>query len=212
MNIKIVLGGILAFLFLSSKSKAATGGGGGGIVPGGSGTGGGGTTSSGNGYIPFAGSEGTANESYLNGNYPRGIRNNNPGNIKFYTSNAWQGKIPAAQNTEVRRADGTPLFEQFVSYPYGVRAMIHLIKNSYIPSGRHTLRLIMADWAPDGGANYLNYVVGKTGKGADTIISATDETTIKKLVQAIGRYENDRKGNVPEAITDAQYVAGKNLL
>jgi hypothetical protein len=118
-----------------------------------------------------------------------------------------------AQNTDALDVDGEPRFEQFVSWAFGVRAMIHLIKNSYIPSGRNTLRLIMQSWAPDGGTSYLNYVMGKTGKGADTVIAASDETTIKKLVQAIARFENDRKQTYqPEVITDIQYQNARSLV
>lgn len=199
MNSKVVFGTVAALLFLSSRSKANT-------------AGGGGYSGSGNGFIPNVGAEGTVNESYLGGNYPRGVRNNNPGNIKYDSSNPWQGKIPAAQNTEERRVDGTPIFEQFVSWAYGVRAMIHILKNSYIPSGRNTLRVIMQNWAPDGGTSYLNYMVGKVGKGADTVISSNDEATIKKIVQAIARFENNRKYNVQEVITDAQYTTARGLL
>jgi len=205
MNTKVVLGAILAFLFLSSRSRASTPNNQGGAYAGGG-------FGSGNGFAPTTGSEGTVNESYLGGNYPRGVRNNNPGNIKYYSSNAWQGKVPMAQNTDAIDVDGEPTFEQFVSYPYGVRAMIHILKNSYIPSGRNTLRLIMTDWAPDGGTSYLNYMVGKVGKTADEVISATDEVTIKKMVQAIARFENDRKGNVLEVVTDAQYTTARNIL
>jgi len=204
MDKKIIVGGgLLFFLLLGNKSKAAT-----------SYIGPGGTTNSGNGFIPTQGSEGSANESYLHGNYPRGVRNNNPGNIKYSSSNNWQGKIPISQNTDAIDVDGEPRFEQYYGYIYGVRAMIHMLKNSYIPSGRNTLRIIMLDnWAPDGGSSYLNYVVGKTGKGPDTIIASTDETTIKKLVQAIARFENNRKESYhPEVITDLQYQAARNLV
>ena len=47
---------------------------------------------------------------------PIGLRNNNPGNLRF-TSIKWVGKVPRAENI-----DGA--FEQFRHLRYGIRAMI----------------------------------------------------------------------------------------
>jgi len=52
----------------------------------------------------------------------RGLRNNNPGNIRI-SDTPWQGKIPKAMNTDKNKA-----FEQFESLEYGLRA---LMKNAY---------------------------------------------------------------------------------
>ena len=74
--------------------------------------------------------------SYLGqSNQPRGIRNNNPGNLRI-SGNAWQGKIPTSQNT-----DGA--FEQFSYYVYGVRAMIKLIGNDHTNYGLNTVAQII---------------------------------------------------------------------
>lgn len=182
MNKKVIGAAAVAFLLLSNRSSARS--------------------SSGGGAIP-----GSSSDSYLGGNYPRGIRNNNPGNIKYQSSNQWQGKVPVSQNTDALDVDGEPKFEQFISFAYGVRALIYLIKNRYIPTGRNTLRLIVNSFAPDGGANYVNFLVSRVGISADQVISENDENAIKKIVQGIGRFENGM-----EAISDSQYQAGRNLL
>ena len=173
-------------------------------------------TSSGNGYIPTTGSEGSLDESFL-GITPtssnRGVRNNNPGNIKYYSSNAWQGKVPVSQNTDAIDTDGEPKFEQFVSYPHGVRAMIYLLKNSYIVNGHNTLTKILDRYDPGFNINYLNFLSSYTGLTPTEVILATDELKIKKIVQGLTRFENGRTGaNLPEIVTDLQYQTARNIL
>ncbi|MEO6498293.1 MAG: hypothetical protein ABIN95_04740, partial [Mucilaginibacter sp.] len=65
---------------------------------------------------------------------PRGMKNNNPGNIRRGAT-AWQGKIPLGQNT-----DGA--FEQFTTYVYGIRAMIKNLL-SYYRDGLNTVERII---------------------------------------------------------------------
>lgn len=72
----------------------------------------------------------------------RGIRNNNPGNIKL-SNTAWRGKVPNAQNT-----DGT--FEQFQDMAHGIRAVYRLLITY---ANKHKLRTvdeIIDRWAPSG--------------------------------------------------------------
>jgi hypothetical protein len=71
---------------------------------------------------------------------PRGIRNNNPGNIKISSSN-WAGKVPIEDNT-----DG--VFEQFTHISYGIRAALILLKKYYREYGLKTIRGIVNRWAP----------------------------------------------------------------
>lgn len=204
---KVFFAGIALFLLMPKKGTAAPG-----------------TTTTyyGNGYTPVSGNHGTINESYLgiadNGRN-RGIRNNNPGNIKFSTSNAWLGKIPMNLNTDTKITDvshpryGQPTFEQASSYAYGVRMLIHLIKNSYISNGHNTLQLIMDRYDPGHSSDYINFVSAKSGKNTFQIILPTDEEAIKKIIQAIARWENGQTGvTEPEVITDFQYQTARNIL
>lgn len=55
----------------------------------------------------------------------RGVRNNNPFNIKMSNKNNWLGKVKHSSNT-----DGT--FEQFISMKYGLRAGVRLLKNYFL--------------------------------------------------------------------------------
>ena len=51
---------------------------------------------------------------------PRGIRNNNPGNIRNSEANEWQGEVAAK-----RKRDED--FEEFEDMAHGVRAMMCLL-------------------------------------------------------------------------------------
>lgn len=128
---------------------------------------------------------------------PRGIRNNNPGNLVYSKVNDWLGKVPKDKNT-----DGT--FEQFTDYKYGVRALIILLRN-YIKGDRNTISKIFAEYAPvteNNTQEYINFVAKRTGIKADARLTATKDI-IKALSQAIAKMENGQ-----EAITDAQFEEG----
>lgn len=173
--------GVLALLVIPNQSKANTNTPGpqpptGGIVPG----------------AP----EGSINESFLGTNNPRGMRNNNPGNLKIGNS-PWQGKIPVSQNT-----DGT--FEQFTSFPLGARAMIKLLIN-YINQGRNTPKKIIQYWDV-GAPHYTAFLVGETGYSENQVLQA-DKTTLKKLSQAIAKFENGR-----DILTDPRFETAYQLL
>ena len=182
--------GVLLLAFRSNESQAAT-------LP---------TASGGsNGYTPVEGYPGSINESYLGlANAPRGIRNNNPGNEKRGGSN-WNGKIPFSQST-----DNT--FEQFYTYPHGVRVTIYELKNNYINSGFNTVDKIMRRYDPPGNPNYINYVAQKTGLGLHNPLVA-DKATLRKLLQAITRWENGQTDvNAPEVVTNAQFETAWYIL
>lgn len=119
------------------------------------------------------------------GSKPRGIRNNNPGNIEI-AGNNWQGKIPESQNTDGR-------FEQFTAYVYGVRAMIKLIRDSYIQKqGRNTIWKILEKYAPSHENNtqaYAAQVASRVGIASNEPLP-TDRHTMRKLIQAMARVEN----------------------
>lgn len=132
---------------------------------------------------------------------PRGIKNNNPGNIEKNPANAWEGRVPLLNNTDVR-------FEQFNTYAYGVRALIMLLR-TYINSGRNTITAIFSQYAPAGENNtqqYVNFVAGRLGISATATITLS-KTVLRELAQAIAKMENGQ-----ECISDTQFEEGWNLL
>lgn len=125
-------------------------------------------------------------KSYLNrSDLPRGLRNNNPGNI-IIAGNAWQGKIPVAQNT-----DGH--FEQFTNLYSGLRALAKLLVNN-VNAGQNTIRKILVSYAPafeNNTGGYIDFVAAQTGKGADEPINL-NTATLAALMRAICEQENGK--------------------
>ena len=78
----------------------------------------------------------------------RGIRNNNPLNIRRNPANQWQGLRPV-------QAD--KLFCQFKAMKWGLRAAIKLLDN-YIRRGAQTPRQIISRWAPPSENDTASYV------------------------------------------------------
>lgn len=111
----------------------------------------------------------------------RGIRNNNPGNIRL-SSTTWAGQVDASHQTD-------PAFVQFVAPEYGIRAMARILR-SYAARGADTVREIISTWAPptenDTGA-YIQSVASQIGVSPDTPIG---EAQFAPLIAAIIRHEN----------------------
>jgi hypothetical protein len=122
--------------------------------------------------------------SWLDSSYPRGIRNNNPGNL-IITSIPWRDKVPVDQNT-----DGH--FEQFYKFEYGVRALIKDLQSDY-KKGLNTIRKLINEYAPNHENNteaYVNYVANGVGILPDATLYSLDKSVIEQMVFAIDRMEN----------------------
>lgn len=113
----------------------------------------------------------------------RGIRNNNPGNIRR-SSDAWQGLAPVQDD---------PAFFKFESPEYGIRAMVRVLKNYQARHGLNTIRQIIARWAPSSEndtAAYIRNMEQWTGLGADLPLDLNQPFVLGALVPAIIRMEN----------------------
>ena len=107
---------------------------------------------------------------------PRGIRNNNPLNIRL-SSDKWQGQINGKGNIDgnsslsSERAGGEAVFCQFSSMEYGWRAaFVILCKTYYGKYKLRTIRDIVSRWAPAKENNtpaYIRHVSDYTGIGPD---------------------------------------------
>ncbi|EJX2172465.1 structural protein [Salmonella enterica] len=117
-------------------------------------------------------------------NTPRGIRNNNPGNIR--QGDDWQGLVAKSQRTDKS-------FCQFTTPEYGIRAMIIILRNYQHRHGLNTVTGIINRWAPSSENNtqaYINSVAQATGVAPDQRIDTTDSRFMVKLLQAIIQHEN----------------------
>lgn len=120
---------------------------------------------------------------------PRGLRNNNPLNIRLNPANRWQGKI--YENT-----DGA--FEQFTSIHYGIRAAFKIVHNwlrlGVMPLA--TPAAIVSRWAPPSENNTRAYIerVGSLARlNMQTRIRWADRDRIVRMVHAMAIVENGAK-------------------
>ncbi|EAP9510433.1 TPA: structural protein [Salmonella enterica] len=117
-------------------------------------------------------------------NTPRGIRNNNPGNIRW--GDDWKGLIPKSQRTDKD-------FCQFITPEYGIRAMIVILRNYQRKHGLNTITGIINRWAPTNENNtqaYIDSVAKSTDTSPDQFVHTDDSRFMMKLLQAIIRHEN----------------------
>lgn len=115
---------------------------------------------------------------------PRGIRNNNPGNIRW--GDDWQGLVAKSRRTD-------KAFCQFTAPEFGIRAMIIILRNYQRRRGLNTITGIINRWAPSSENNtqaYINSVAQATGVAPDQPVDTTDSRFMVKLLQAIIRHEN----------------------
>jgi hypothetical protein len=113
-------------------------------------------------------------------NAPRGIRNNNPGNIVY-------GKF--AQSMGATGSDGR--FAVFQSMEDGIKAAVKLLEG-YVAKGTDTVRKIISKWAPANENNtsaYVDAVAKKLGISADARLSGDQ---LSGVAQAIFQHENGR--------------------
>ena len=113
-----------------------------------------------------------------NGHLPRGIRNNNPGNIRH--GDNWVGMC------KKQRDDA---FVQFDDPRYGIRAMVRIL-GSYEKRGVVTVQQVITTWAPPCENNtsaYINSVSRQLGVKPGVRLKKDD---YPQLIAAIIQHEN----------------------
>lgn len=115
---------------------------------------------------------------------PRGIRNNNPGNIKYNGIAGWRGLATPP-------SDGT--FCIFIQPHYGIRALARLLKNYNRIYGLRTISSIITRFAPasENKTNaYINSVAKSMKRDPHDMLELDDMEIMLALVRAIIRHEN----------------------
>ena len=123
----------------------------------------------------------------------RGIRNNNPGNIR-HGSSQWQGM--SAQQTDAE-------YIQFDDPVYGIRAMAKLLKNYQSRYGLDTISGLIGRWAPPNEnitSAYIAAVSKKLGISPDHEINVAE--ALPQLVPAIIFHENGKQPYSNELIAE----------
>lgn len=117
---------------------------------------------------------------------PRGIRNNNPLNIR--KGNNWQGEVSSSTDSE---------FEQFVSMQWGIRAGFKILKNYMTGYGGRVKALtnvhdIIHRWAPPSENNcraYIDSVCRFSGLHEYERLQFSDRNKMLALVDGMIRVE-----------------------
>jgi len=116
---------------------------------------------------------------------PRGIRNNNPGNIDFNKANKWVGQVG------IERGVPNPRFAEFVDPESGIRAIAKLLIG-YHKKGFTTVQMMINRWAPplenDTGA-YVKSVADRLGV-SPTLHLTISLYMLQVMVTAIIQHEN----------------------
>lgn len=109
---------------------------------------------------------------------PRGIRNNNPLNIR--KGNNWQGE---------RHPQTDTAFEEFTSIEMGLRAGFIILRNYLCKRPPiNTISRIISRWAPTSENNtaaYIREVSRRSGINPDIAIKFTDKNLLCRIVQAM---------------------------
>lgn len=112
---------------------------------------------------------------------PRGIRNNNPLNIRI--GNTWLGERPNPTD---------PAFEEFVTMEYGLRAAFLILRRYIRRYKKNTITSIVSTWAPSSENDTLKYIdrVAMMTKLSPTdTINYDDRETMCRLVGAMAQVE-----------------------
>jgi hypothetical protein len=116
-------------------------------------------------------------------NLPRGVRNSNPGNIRW--GDPWQGLVPIDQRLD-------PDFCQFVDPAWGIRALARTLITYQDKHGLRTVRGIISRWAPDSENNtdaYVHAVCLQTGLDKREPLNMHRYDHLRPLLEAIIRHE-----------------------
>lgn len=123
---------------------------------------------------------------------PRGLRNNNPGNIRR-NSDVFQGEVNPSRDQQ---------FKQFKTMAYGYRAVFKILSNYYRKYSLTTIRKMIGRWAPENENNtsaYVSLVSSYAGIGSDDLISFDREQMIR-IVAGMSKVENGRDAVMSDVI------------
>lgn len=120
----------------------------------------------------------------MNQQLPRGIRNNNPGNIRHGAN--WLGLNPNGRNIDSG-------FCVFTAPVYGIRALAKVLVNYKRIHGLNTVRQIVSRYAPPNENQttaYIQSVAKQLGVYPDTVIDIEERGVLTVFIKAVIRMEN----------------------
>lgn len=115
---------------------------------------------------------------------PRGIRNNNPLNIRYSKRNNWKGRTREKKDAE---------FEEFVGMNWGYRAAFLILYKYTTVYGFRTVFQICARWVPLNDNNdtmsYVRFVCNRLGCSQNDELSFIDVERMVGLASAMTEIE-----------------------
>lgn len=127
---------------------------------------------------------------------PRGLRKNNPLNIR-HSADRFQGEIAGADKS----------FKTFASLPYGYRAAF-VILGTYLSQGCNTVEKIISRWAPsteNDTESYISQVEKYSGVPRRKELTPSSGAEFIMIVAAMSFVENGQNADI------ARVQAGFNL-
>ena len=131
----------------------------------------------------------------------RGIRNNNPGNLRS-SKDPWQGLVENQTDEE---------FFVFKTPIYGIRALARTLIAYQDEHGLRTIGKIINRWAPaneNDTAAYISFATEDTGFAADQPLDMHNYDDLKPLVLAIIKHENGQQPYTAAQVDKALILAG----
>lgn len=133
----------------------------------------------------------------------RGLRNNNPGNIREGADGGdqWQGE---------RATDDDPAYEEFTDMRYGVRAAARVFRTYQSKRQLRTVAQMITRWAPpeeNDTANYIRVVCKRLGVADATPINLWDAETCYAFLRAVFRMESGPGAEFIPAATIREGIA-----
>lgn len=150
--------------------------------------------------IPFMNGGSMGASQYTDMSLPRGIRNNNPGNIRK-SGDAWQGLADVQPDSA---------FFTFKDPVFGIRALAKILRNYRDLYGLTTVTGIISRWAPPNENNtqaYAQAVASAMGVAPSEPL-AFDAGQLRALVAAIIHHENGQQPYDMALISDGISRAG----
>ena len=123
----------------------------------------------------------------------RGLRNNNPGNIRR-SAVRYKGEVRPSQD---------PDFRQFENMAWGYRAIFMVLHTYRVRHHLTTLAQMLSRWAPPSENRtdvYIRTVARQTGLRPDEVLDTQDPQTMIPLAAAISRVENGQAANMEEVM------------
>lgn len=120
-------------------------------------------------------------------NKPRGIRNYNPGNIRW--GDKWQGLDPKGREKD-------PAFCVFVAPEWGIRALAKILQNYQVKYHLRDVRSILNRYAPpceNDTESYIYSVCRVLGVGDKEHINVFNPVIMLPLLKAIIKHENGQQ-------------------